>query len=530
MMILRGSPFLRPLDRRTFLRASGALAGLVGLRVVPGARALAATSSLFSLGVASGDPTPTSVLLWTRLAPDPLNGGGMSPKPVRVRWEVARDEGMQQIVRRGQVTAKPGDGHTVHVIAGGLAPDSWYFYRFSAMGETSRVGRTRTLPARGALASRLRLAVVSCQDYQNGYYAAYRDIAEHDLDFVVHTGDYIYEYAANPAAIRQHRGGECQTLDDYRNRYALYRLDPQLQDAHARIPFLVTWDDHEVQNNYTGPISDEGVPADAFRTRRAVAYQAYWEHMPLRPSARPRRDTMQLYRRFDFGRLARIFMLDGRQFRSDQPCVEPGSLGVGPECADVFAEDRTFLGTRQERWLYAGLRRSRARWNVIAQQVMMMRGDLGEALGSAVPVYNMDAWDGYQAQRQRILDFLARERPANPIVLTGDIHSAWVAELRQNFLDPTSPVVAVEFVCTSIASSFIDSFIPIIEANLGPNSRNPHIRFFEGRHRGWTLCNVTPERWQADFRIVQTLSDPASPVETVSSWVVDAGVPGVRPA
>lgn len=516
--------------RRAVLRGAGALVGLIGLRLVPGARVLAQTSSLFSLGVASGDPTPRSVLLWTRLAPDPLEGGGMPAKPVRVRWEVARDEGMRQVVRRGQVVARPADGHTVHAVADGLAPDSWYYYRFSALGETSRIGRTRTMPAGRTLAPRLRLAVVSCQDYQNGYYAAYRDIVEQGVDFVVHTGDYIYEYGANPNAIRQHRGGECRTLEEYRNRYALYRLDPQLQDAHARFPFLVTWDDHEVENNYTGPISDDGEPVDAFRTRRAVAYQAYWEHMPLRAGARPRRDTMQLYRRLDFGRLARIFMLDGRQFRSDQPCVDPGSLGVGEECPAVYVEDRTFLGTRQERWLYAGLRRSRARWNVLAQQVMMMRGDLGQALGSTKPVYNMDAWDGYQAQRQRILDFLAREKPANPVVLTGDIHSAWVAELRQDFLDPASPIVAVEFVCTSISSSFLDSFIPIIEANLGPTSRNPHIRFFEGRHRGWTLCDVTPEQWRADFRIVENLRDPQSPVSTAGSWIVDAGAPGVRPA
>jgi alkaline phosphatase D len=236
---------------------------------------------------------------------------------------------------------------------------------------------------------------------------------------------------------------------------------------------------------------------------------------------------MTLYRQLDFGRLASFFMLDGRQFRTPQPC---GSQLVVPECPEAYDPDGTFLGAKQERWLLKRLGRSTARWNVLAQQVMMMRGDLGAALGSATPFLNPDAWDGYQVQRRRILDFLARERIGNPIVLTGDIHSAWVADLKPDFLDPASPVVATEFVCTSISSSFPETFVPLIEANLGPTSRNPHIKFFEGRHRGYTLCEVTPGQWRADFRIVDTLADPSSTVRTAASWVVDAGTPGVRPA
>ena len=518
-----------PLSRRRFLRASAAFSALAGLRLVPGARALAASGPLFPLGVASGDPRATSVVLWTRLARDPLlPDGGMGPASVTVDWEIAADEGFGQIVRRGRELARSVDAHTIHVTPGGLRPDTWYWYRFHAAGETSRVGRTRTMPARGALPSQLRFALVSCQDYGNGYYAAYNDIAQQDLDCIVHVGDYIYEYADGSGAVRQPVGGETQTLADYRARYALYRLDPQLQDAHALFPFLVTWDDHEVQDNYTGLISEYDIPAEVFAARRADAYRAYYEHMPLRRSARPTERGMFLYRHFDFGRLARIVMLDGRQYRTDQPCDAP-DLGIAPSCPEDSSPAGTFLGARQEYYLRRALQRSRANWNVLAQQVMMMRGDLGAAFGSATPIYNMDAWDGYQAQRTRLLDFLAERQPSNPIVLTGDIHSAWAADLKRDFLDPTSPPVAVEFVCTSITSDFPASFVPLIEANLGPNSANPHIKYFEGRQHGYVRCTVTPGLWRSDYRAVDSILDPFAPASTIASWVVEDGVPGTRP-
>jgi alkaline phosphatase D len=520
------SPILASLTRRRFLQSSAAAAAL-GVLPRFASHARGGTFPLFSLGVASGDPTSRSVVLWTRLAPDPLQGGGMGPDDVSVEWEVFGDEALTRLVRRGRAKAGADDAHTVHVTVGRLKPDSWYWYRFRALGEESRVGRTRTMP-RGS-ADRLRFALCSCQDYQNGHWAAYRDLAAQDLDLVVHVGDYIYEYAANAGAIRSHLGGETQTLDDYRNRHALYRLDPFLQDAHARFPFILTWDDHEVQNNYAGDDSENpALPPELFLERRAQAYQAYYEHLPLRAASRPRRGGgLNLYRTVSFGKLASFFVLDGRQFRTPVPC---GGGLVVPECPDVFDPDATFLGTRQERWLYRGLKRSRAQWNVLAQQVMMLRGDLGEALGSPTPIYNPDAWDGYQAQRTRILNFLHRERIANPIVLTGDIHSAWVADLKLDFLDFASPTVASEFVCTSISSDFPAGFLPLIENLIGSTIRNRHIYFFEGRHRGYTLCEVTPEAWRSDFRIVDVLADPSSAVTTAASWIVDAGTPGAHPA
>lgn len=524
------STLARPLSRRTFLRASAAASALAGLGWLPGPRAFAATGSPFSLGVASGDPGARSVVLWTRLARDPLApDGGMTGGRVEVRWEIALDEAFARVVRKGKAMATAESGWAVHAIPAGLRPDTWYFYRFLAEGEASRIGRTRTMPARNADPRELRFALVSCQDYQNGYYAAYRDIAEHDLDMVVHVGDYIYEYGARDGAVRPHVGGETQTLADYRQRHALYKLDPQLQEAHARFPFLVTWDDHEVQNNYAGPFSEAGIEAEAWAARRAAAYRAYYEHMPLRPSARPKRKGMTLYRQLDFGPLARIFMLDGRQYRTDQPCDAP-SLDIAPTCPQDSSADGTFLGARQEKFLLRGLTKSRATWNVLAQQVMMLRGDLADAFGSSVPVFNMDAWDGYQAQRQRLLDFLATGRAANPIVLTGDIHSAWAADLKQNFLDPAAPAVASEFVTTSITSDFPVFFADLIEANLGPNSRNPHIYYFDGRKHGWIRCRVTPDLWRSDFRTVDSILDPNAPAQTAASWVVEAGVPGTKPA
>lgn len=513
------------IGRRQLLRVSGALALTGLLPPLPGPRrARAGDLPLFSLGVASGDPTRSTVVLWTRLAPDPLGEGGVPAKRVEVDWEVFADEGLTRRAQRGRAIAKRADGHAVHVTVRGLDPDRWYWYRFRALGEESRVGRTRTMPAPGQPAARLRLALCSCQDYQNGYWAAYRDLAEQDVDLVLHVGDYIYEYAALGGAVRQHVGGETQTLADYRVRHALYKLDPMLQEAHARFPFVVTWDDHEVQDNYAGPISEHGVPRDEFLRRRAAAYQAYFEHMPLRRDVLGPRQ-MTLYRQLDFGALARIAVLDGRQFRTDQPC-DPPPLGIVGECPDVFSQNGTMLGGRQEAWLYRTLGRSRATWNVVAQQTMMLRGDLGEALGSMSPIYNVDAWDGYQAQRRRIVDYFARGRLANPIVLTGDIHSAWVADLKEDFLRQESATVATELVGTSISTDFPAGFIPLIEPNIGPNTRNPHIKYFEGRHRGYLLCDVTPAEWRADFRAVDDVKDASSAVGTAASWIVRAGTPG----
>jgi alkaline phosphatase D len=541
-------------SRRRFVQGLGLAAGLVAApAILRGIRADAATpgGSLFTLGVASGDPDFCSVVLWTRLAPDPLNGGGMSNRPVPVQWEVAKDPGMIHVIRHGTAIAQSRDGHAVTVVAAGLPSDEWLYYRFRAMGETSRIGRTRTFPHPFKMASRMRCAVVSCQNYVQGYYPAYRDIAAQDIDFVMHTGDYIYESGASGSpfdANRNHLGSEIFSVDDYRNRYALYRLDANLQDAHAHAPFIVTWDDHEVDNNYAGLAAEESAPytgAD-FAERRENAYQVYSETMPLRPVNRQYRHTMHLYRQLEFGRLANIFMLDTRQFRTDQPAedgfgsTDPDSAVLEPAFGEVLYDidgindpKATMMGFPQEAWLAHGLGRSRSKWNVIGQQVMLTEWNLKrtarltiefnpnipadqkaallQAFDQVDNVYNVDAWDGYRAARARLFHALDKLRPSNPVVLSGDIHSAWGANLLSDFQDQQSDMLAAEFVCTSITSTFLAQDPRPTDAivRAGVAADNPHIPYFNGLFRGYCLCDVTPDRWETTYRAVGTLADVA---------------------
>jgi alkaline phosphatase D len=315
----------------------------------------------FRLGIASGDPLADGVVLWTRLAPAPLQGGGMPNEDVKVEWQVAHDEGMTRVVRKGVATASPDWGHSVHVEVSGLQPDRTYWYQFRVGSETSPVGRTRTAPAADAMLDRLWFAFASCQHYEYGYFNALRHMADEDLHAVVHLGDYIYEGGISKNRPRQHNSAEIISLEDYRNRYALYRSDADLQAAHAAFPWIVTWDDHEFDNNYADLISEEpDVAAEAFAKRRADAYQAYFEHMALRRSALPQGPMMQLYRHVDYGRLARFSVLDTRQYRTDQPCGDHNK----PPCDGVYDPEATLLGPSQEKWLCEGLASSPARWNI----------------------------------------------------------------------------------------------------------------------------------------------------------------------
>jgi alkaline phosphatase D len=492
-----------------------------------------APSSLFTLGVGSGDPGEDSVVLWTRLAPDPLNGGGMGQGTVEVTWEVATDPQMRNIVRVGDAVAHARNGHSVFANVDGLRSDTWYYYQFNYAGQKSRIGRTRTFPAAGPTPAAMRFALVSCQDYEAGFYAAYRDISRQQLDFVVHVGDYIYEGAADPTkpADRRHTGNEITSVEDYRNRYALYRLDPDLQYAHAAFPFITTWDDHEVDNDYAGLNPEDGQTAQEFFERRSNAYQVYLETMPLRPKVHEKRGTVNLYRSLRFGNLAEFFVLDGRQERTDQPCGE--GLQILQTCPEILDPSATMLGSEQEKWLFRNLTNSRAIWNVLAQQVMMMRWDLGALLGPNPPlnVFNVDAWDGYQVARDRLMAFLADRHIDNTVVLTGDIHSSWAADLKSDFTNPSSPTVGAEFVCSSISSSFGDANDLVLRATL---PSNPHVRFFDGLHRGYVLCTVTPDTWRTDYRAVTRVSSPFFtvpnadlPVFTLASFGLVSGQPGI---
>jgi alkaline phosphatase D len=507
---------------------------------------LAPASAPFSLGIASGDPTHHSVVLWTRLAIDPLNGGGMPPGPVEVKWKVATDAGLQHVVRRGTVIAFPEDGHSMHVSVTGLAPDRWYWYQFEIGSHVSPVGRTRTFPAPGSQPRLLRFAFVSCQHWETGFYTAWERLAQEDIDFVIHLGDYIYEDGVSAGGVRRHvPGSGIKTLDDYRNRHAQYRGDANLQAAHARFPFIVTWDDHEVENNYAADLSENNEDADLandvapvdFRARRARAYKAYFEHMPIDLQRSPDGASLGLFRSFAWGRLAEFQVLDTRQFRSNQPCGGPKDLlaPIGDDlvvpCGEELNGDGTMTGGAQEAWLLDGLQNSPARWNVIAQQVMMAAVDFGPGLARSDPrlngvqVRNSDAWDGYVAARNRLLTFVREKAIHNLIVLTGDMHSSWVADLRADFNDPASPVIGTEFVGTSISSDFPAKLIPTIQAALF-DPANAHVKFFEGALRGYVRCLVTPGEWRSDYRVVDTVLRPSATIRTLRSFVVNDNVPG----
>ena len=505
-------------DRRAFLAGGLATWALAAARPARGLvqRAARFPSYPFTLGVSSGEPTSNGIVLWTRLAPAPLDGGGMPDENVEVSWEIARDEGMRQIVQRGTEVATPELGHTVHVEVDGLDPDRWYWYRFTAGAEVSRVGRTRTLPVAGAAIDRLRFAFASCQHYEQGYFTAYEHMAREDLDLVFHLGDYIYEYAGRDGRVRKHTGDEIELVGDYRNRYALYRLDDDLQRVHAAFPFVVTWDDHEVDNNYASRFSEDGLPAELFLRRRADAYQAYYEHMPLRRTALPAGASMQLYRQLVYGDLASFFVLDTRQYRTDQPCDDR----QGPACDGMLDPEATLLGETQEGWLGDGLDRSSSRWNVLAQQVMMARVD---GMPGDEERFGMDIWAGYEVARRRLMSYLADRRPSNPVTLTGDIHTNWVNDLRVDYADERAPIVASEFVGTSIASGGDGS--DTRETTAGMLAENPWVKFFNAQ-RGYVSCEVTPEEWRADYKVLEYVSNPGSPISTRASFVVESGRPG----
>jgi len=480
----------------------------------------------FSLGVASGDPLPDGVVLWTRLAPEPLaedGRGGMPSGRVFVRWEVADDEGFRRVVRRGMESAGPEMAHSVHVEVGGLQPNRHYFYRFKAGSEISPVGRTKTVPAPGGAVAQMRFAFASCQMYEHGYYTAYGHMSEEDLDLVVHLGDYIYEYGINEyiassGNVRRHDGPKIFTLPQYRNRYALYRSASNLRAAHAAFPWVVTWDDHEVENNYADGIPGGTGSVEEFLRRRAAAYQAYYEHMPLRRSSVPQGPDMLLRRRITYGNLAEFNVLDTRQYRNDQAA----GGGLDPPNPEQRDPSRTITGKAQERWLFEGLGRSRSRWNVLAQQVFFAQRDLRSGPNE---VFSMDAWDGYLGSRNRILGFITERGIRNPVVISGDVHNNWVANLKADFDDPDSLTVGTEFVGTSITSG--GDGADTNRRAQGIIAENPHIQFFNGQ-RGYVRCVLTPESFRADYRVLPFVSRRGAPIHTRASFEVSDGQPGAQ--
>jgi len=521
-----GRPVL--MTRRRLLKASSAFA--VGL-LTAHKSGEAGSGDPFSLGVAAGEPSPEGFVLWTRLARSPLAAdglGGMS-EPVPVHWEVAGDERMGEVVRRGTVEAGRQSAHCVHVEVGGLKPNRPYWYRFTALGEQSPIGRARTTPSPADRLDRLRFAFASCSNWQLGYFSAYRHMVEEQPDLVIFLGDYIYEstIAATSAAavriVRPHDGPTATDLAGYRNRYALYRTDPDLKALHAAAPCLVTWDDHEVENDYANQWSqDMRVDAQAFLARRAAAYQAYWEHMPLRPRPIAEPHALRLYGRIRFGDLVSFALLDGRQYRSKQPCeVPPWRRGhVAPmSCSERLDAERTLLGAEQESWLFEGFRRADTAWNVLAQGQLMAQ--LRQKTRDGEVGFWTDGWDGYPAARRRLLEAMAASRLKNPVVIGGDIHSFWATDLKQDFDNPRSATVATEFVGTSITSD-----PPPHDLIAGLLPENPHVRYFESRHRGYVVADLNGERMLVRLRSISDRRDPSATVATLKQFVVMQGAAG----
>ncbi|WP_235033070.1 alkaline phosphatase [Streptomyces sp. WAC05374] len=529
----------RRMGRRHFLTVAGAAAALAFTTHLPAAGAASPSvldarkisKNPFTLGVASGDPLPDSALLWTRLAPAPFEpDGGLPPQRVEVEWEVAYDERFFVVVSKGTATAHPEYAHSVHVEVPGLDEDRVYYYRFRTGTWISPVGRVRTAPSADSFwISSLKFAAVACAAYFDGYYTAYRHLAAEDVDMVVHLGDYIYEYGVDSAGghrgytdrqLPAHFNRETVTLEDYRMRYALYKSDADLQAAHAAHPFVVTWDDHETENNYAGAVPENGVPPEEFLLRRAAAYRAYWENQPLRPPQRPTGPDMRLYRRLSFGSLAQFDILDTRQYRSNQAYGD-GWQAPGPESEDP---SRTMTGAAQERWLLDGWRESDVTWNVVPQQVTFAQR---RSLPTADYKLSMDAWDGYPASRKRILDGAVAAGLENLMVLSGDAHVGYGFDLKADFDKPSSRVVGTEISTTSVTSGRDGAQRPGNWTSL--TQANPHLKFYDGR-RGYNV--ITLGRLSADiaFKTVSTVTRPGGTLSTAASFTTGADMPGLNPA
>lgn len=480
----------------------------------------------FSLGVAAGDPAPDGFVIWTRLAPEPQTpDGGMAPVSVPVRWQVAEDEAFRRIVRSGLATANPDLAHSVHVEVDGLRPQRTYWYRFIVAGaDASPVGRARTTPLANAPADQLRIAMVGCQDFQRGLYTAYGHMAnEPDLDLVYHYGDYIYETGpAAGAAVRRHLSAEVYSLDDYRRRYAQYKADPDLQAAHRAVAFVVAFDDHEIDNNWAGAYDQDGSPQAVFALRKAAALQAWYEHMPVRRAQRPGPTGVSMYRRLDYGSLARMHVLDTRSYRDDQLCEAPGlSAADLRACRGVDRPERSMLGARQEAWLDRGLDATTG-WNFIAQQVLFLPYDSRKD-GETTPGGGNDSWMGYPFARDRLVKSIADRGLTNVVIGSGDVHQHFVGSVPRRAEDLTGPAIASEFLATSISSNGTGG--PRYAGELHALDHNPHVQLLNNQ-RGYQLFTITPKLWAADIKVVDQVDRPGGALNVLAKFVVDPGRPG----
>lgn len=469
----------------------------------------------FYHGVASGDPGSNRVMLWTRVTP-PNNSGA----DIQVTWKLATDTGLTNVVKSGSIKAKATKDYTVLVTVSGLQPDQWYYYQFTALSRHSLTGRTRTLPSTGV--DSIRLAVVSCTNYQSGYFNVYRSIADrNDIDAIVHLGDFIYEYAKygfgyDSTVNRVHDPKlEAITISDYRRRHAQYHLDEDSRKMLQQYPLIAIWDDHEVANDAWLGGADNHDPATEgdWNTRLAAAKQAYFEWMPVKKPD-PTGDPGRIYRQFKFGNLIRLDMLDTRlQGRTEQLATS------SPSFNDTA---RTMLGLDQRQWLTDDLKSSTAKWNILGQQVMVAPM---VAFGA---VLNIDQWDGYPAERSRLFSAFAQNSTKNMVVLTGDIHSAWANDLPLSGYSSSNRTASagVEFVCPSVTS-------PNPLSNLTPaliKLFNTHVRYVDLSYYGYTIIDVSKNRLQGDWYAVSTIKTKSFTTQYKQSWYVNTGEKFLRQA
>ena len=540
------------MDRREFIGAAASGAAGLALLGTPagvaramrsgpaGKRPAPARGVRFSQGVASGDPSPRRISLWTRL--DEIE------RSATVELEVARDAEFRRVVERRRVIASKGRDFTVEARVSGLKPGEQYFYRFDSGQRSSEIGRFRTLPPRGSRQP-VRIGIFSCQDFVPGYYTAHAGLAQEDVDLVICLGDYIYERVFYEPAVREdklgaNRDGEVQTLAEYRQKYALYHSDPNLRAVRASFPLMAISDDHEVEDNYARDLPGEATldRRVEFLERRKNGYRAYFEQMPFRPikPQRRRRKSQRFrnYRRIRLGRSAELFLLDQRQYRDDQPCGD--ELPPVPPCPEEERNDpsRTLLGSEQKAWLKRGLQESKATWKLIASQVMMMAVDV--PAGNPV---NMDQWDGYGAERRELLEHVAANGIENVAVLTGDIHTFFAGRVtpsgRQVAGSPAP--VATEFVAGSMTSLGIPESVAgatgtplppetvaVLSDSEGFRAQNPHYAYVDTDRRGYGVVEAADDALGVKFRSPQTTEKPESEVSTLASFRVSSGVPDVE--
>lgn len=483
----------------------------------------------FALGVASGDPDDTSVVLWTRLRVDPFSPGGFAEADLEIAVDVARDDGFSDLVHSALHAAPSSFDHSVHALVEALDPDSWYWYRFRLGDHTSAIGRTRTTPSDGD--TPLRLGFSSCQNWESGSYAAHRHLATTDLDLFVWLGDYIYEYGpgnqgdVGSAGSRVHTSPEVTNLAGYRERYALYKSDPSLQAHHAARPWIVTWDDHEIDNNYAGLSSEDGQDPDGFVERRRDAHLAWWENMPVRLDP-PTADRFEIHRTIRWGSLAHLHMLDGRQYRDAQPTdgdpvILPvvGDLGVRTLAETARDPNQSMLGPEQRQWLENEVSSSQPSWNILGNQVYMHGLD---AFPGAAPATNTDTWDGYHGERLELLTNLTSSSD-NLVILSGDFHSATAADVRADPFDLSGPIIATEFMAPAISSSFPELLRDLAPLVVG---FNPQVRHFEPDN-GFMTCEVTPTRWTTELHRLVDVTAEDSDIAVTARFTVRAGSPGI---